>query len=128
MKFLLLRLLQAHVVTMLNKYSFFNPCHFVILIIVVTACQTTSVEDELVVEDELDYAQGEVLISVENDVEESEIKSRIEELNLEWKKFYEHLGGALIGVPIGEEEIWVEKLKKEPLIRNAQLNRKIELR
>lgn len=86
------------------------------------ACDTTSSEDEV------DYAPGEILISLEDGVKEADIKPRIEELELEWKEYFENLGIALIGVPVGEEKLWVERLEEEPMIRNAQLNREVEQR
>lgn len=96
---------------------------FIVLVFFLTsACQTTSGEDDL------DYVPGDVIISLENGVQESDIKPRIEEFELEWKEYFEYLGSAHIGVPIGEEEMWVQKLIEEPLIRNAHLNRKVEYR
>ena len=55
------------------------------------------------------------------------VKQRIEELQLEWKKYYENLGFALISVPVGEEKLWAEKLAEEPMIRSAELNHKFNL-
>ena len=95
---------------------------FFVVFFVSNACNTTSNEDEV------DYAPGEVLISLEDGVKEADIIPRIEEFELEWKEYFENLGVALIGVPVGEEKMWVEKLEKEPMIRNAQLNREVEQR
>lgn len=94
----------------------------VVLFFVTNACKTTSSEEDV------DYTPGEVIVSLEDGVQESDIKPRIEELELEWKEYFVHLGSALIGVPVGDEELWVQKLKEEPMIRNAQLNRKVEPR
>lgn len=74
------------------------------------------------------YVLGEVIIGLENGVEEDDIKPRIEELDLEWKRYYKNIGAALIGVPVGEEKLWVEKLKEEPMIWAAQLNHFIDQR
>ncbi|REL33550.1 hypothetical protein DYD21_09045 [Rhodohalobacter sp. SW132] len=93
-----------------------------VLFSVSTACNTTSSEVEA------EYTPGEVIIALEDGIEEADIVPRIEEFELQWKEYFENIGYALIGVPVGEEELWVEKLKQEPMIRNAQLNRKVELR
>lgn len=104
------------------KYSIILPPLILFVLFLTSACQTTSSEDEL------DYVPGDVIISLENGVQEAEIKPRIEELELKWEEYFEHLGTAHIGVPIGEENKWVQKLKDEPLIRNANLNRKVDYR
>jgi hypothetical protein len=101
---------------------------FLPLLILGLAFSLTTCDDTTSSEKEVDYALGEVLISLESGVLESDIKPRIEELKLEWKEYFENLGVVLIGVPVGEEELWVEKLEEEPMIRNAQLNRKVEQR
>lgn len=92
-----------------------------VLFLLANACNTTSSESEL------DYVPGEVLITFEEGVQETDIKQRIEVLELEWKNYLENLGFALIGVPVGEEKLWVGKLKEEPMIRNAELNHKFEV-
>ncbi|MDI6401752.1 hypothetical protein QLX67_07090 [Balneolaceae bacterium ANBcel3] len=83
------------------------------------------------VEDGLDnrlYAPGEVLVQLEEGVEKEEAMKRIEELNLEWKRFYSTVRVVLIGVPVGEEKKWVELLREEPIIRLTQLNGRVSLR
>lgn len=92
-----------------------------ILFLASNACNTNSSEVET------DYVPGEVIISLEEGVKEIAVKQRIEELQLEWEKYYENLRFALIGVPVGEEMLWVEKLAEEPMIRSAELNRKFNL-
>ena len=92
-----------------------------ILFLLSNACNSTSSESEL------DYVPGEVIISLEESVQETDIKQRIEELELEWKKYFENLEFALIGVPVGEEKLWAEKLAEEPMIRSAELNHKFNL-
>lgn len=104
------------------KYSKTLPLLILLVLFFTSACQTTSSEDEL------DYVPGDVIIHLESGVQEAEIKPRIEELELKWEEYFEHLGAAHIVVPIGEEKMWVQKLKEEPLIRNANLNRKVEYR
>ncbi len=94
-----------------------------ILTIIFLTCLLFSCEKE-----SDDFVRGEVLIGLEDGVEKHQVKNRIEELNLEWKRYFEHLGIALIGVPVGKEKYWVEKLKEEPLIKYAQLNHKVDLR
>lgn len=101
----------------------------VLLAILLSACELISVEgdkEERSVEPE--YASGEVLISLEHGDKMEETKARIEELGLEWKDYFDNLGVALIGVPAGQEVYWVKELEEEPLIRYAELNRKVELR
>jgi hypothetical protein len=92
-----------------------------VLFLVSNACNITSSEDEI------DYVPGEVIISLEEGAQETDVKQRIEELQLEWKKYYENLGFALISVPVGEEKLWAEKLAEEPMIRSAELNHKFNL-
>ena len=104
------------------KYSKTLPFLILLVLFVTSACQSTSSENEL------DYVPGDVIIHLENGVQESDIKPRIEELELEWEEYFENLGAAHIGVQIGKEKMWVQKLKEEPLIRNANLNRKVEYR
>lgn len=102
-----------------------NPKSFLLLIFILflasNACNTTSSEDEL------DYVPGEVLITLVEGVQETDIKQRIEELELEWKNYLENVGFALIGVPVGEEKLWAEKLAEEPMIRSAELNYKFNV-
>lgn len=111
----------------MNIYSQSLQFIIVFLLFITTACQTTT-SHTTTSEEELDYIPGEVIIALENGVQESDIKPRIEELELEWEEYFEHLGSALIGVPVGEEKMWVQKLKEEPLIWYASLNRKVEYR
>ena len=92
-----------------------------ILFLASNACNTNSSEDQV------EYVPGEVIISLEESVQETDIKQRIEELELEWKKYFENLEFALIGVPVGEEKLWAEKLAEEPMIRSAELNHKFNL-
>ena len=92
-----------------------------ILFLLSNACNSTSSESEL------DYVPGEVIISLEEGVQETAVKQRIEELQLEWEKYYENLRFALIGVPVGEEKLWAKKLAEDPMIRSAELNRKFNV-
>lgn len=102
-----------------------NSKSFLLLIFILflasNACNSTSSESEL------DYVPGEVLISLEEGFQETAVKQRIEELQLEWEKYYENLGFALIGVPVGEEKLWAEKLTEESMIRSAELNYKFNV-
>lgn len=104
------------------KYSKILSLIILLMLFLTSACQTTSNEEET------DYVPGDVIIHLENAVQESDIKPRIEELELKWVEYFEHLGAAHIRVPIGEEKMWVKKLKEEPLIKNANLNRKAQYR
>jgi hypothetical protein len=98
---------------------FANSLFFIVLFSLFTiSCDKTSE----------DFVPGEVLIGLEKGVEKHEVKSRIEELNLEWKRVFENLGIAIIGVPVGEERYWAEKLQEETSIEYAQLNHEVDLR
>ena len=88
------------------------------------ACQSSITKSET----QLDYVEGDVLVSLADGYSEKYLKPRIEELQLEWMEYFEHLNVALIGVPFGEEDYWIEILKEEPMISNAHKNRKVELR
>ena len=51
-----------------------------------------------------------------------EAEDLVTELGLEWKKYIKNIGVALVEVPSGEEQYWIDELKSHPLIATAQLN------
>lgn len=80
------------------------------------------------------FVPGEIIVRFAKDVTEEaarEFVTDVEELT--WKedlsKGSESGKAALLGVPVGEEKSWVEKVEKEPQVKLAQVNHNnIELR
>ncbi len=76
-------------------------------------------------EPRVEFVPGEVLVVFNADVSEPAARALIADRGLNWTRIiyqYPPMFTVLVGVPVGEEQNWVTRLRGEALVQNADLN------
>ncbi len=68
------------------------------------------------------YKEGEILVTLQNNVTEAEISTLVKSYNLTLKQF-NSFSSSVIQVPKGEETKWVDEFKKSNIVKSANLNK-----
>ncbi len=74
-----------------------------------------------------EYVSGEIIVLFKEDMTEEEATRIIEARGwkkLDWIKLFNFMH---VAVPAGEERDCIAEIQKEPLVRSANLNQKVEL-
>ncbi|MCA9488087.1 MAG: hypothetical protein KC516_03955 [Nanoarchaeota archaeon] len=69
-----------------------------------------------------DYAPGEILVGFNENVTEQQAIDLIEGYNLDLLTYYKFNGWLPVGVPVGEEGVWIDVLTQEDIVNYAELN------
>jgi len=106
------------------SYSIFS---LVILITVILSCSSDSPQTP---KNDQDYVPGQLMVQFTTDTNKEQIDSLLTHYNLTHIRILSNiLNIHLIGVSEGEEQAWIKKLEKNPMVELIQLNHKgIELR
>lgn len=75
------------------------------------------------VSEELDYTQGQLLVQLTEVLPQQEATDLAERYEIEFVEYFEYLGIVLVGVPEGQEDVWIETLEKDDLVVSTRLVR-----
>ena len=75
------------------------------------------------VSEELDYIPGQLLVHLTESLSQQEVTDLTESYEIEFVEYFESLGIVLVGIPEGQEVLWIETLEKDNLVVSASLVR-----